>query len=141
MPGADVLGGFTAWSLGATGIAYTRVNWNGDNFTLGAPNVASVDEVHSPTRGVVMSVMERDPGERQVTFLIDSPIEIRAKLELFDVQGRRAAAPFEGRLAHGRTTIRWESTRADGTRVASGVYFARLTFAGGNRIAQIVVVR
>ena len=141
VPGADFLGGFTAWQLGATGIAFTRIQWNGSDFTLGAPSITSVDEVHSSARGLALSVAEPGPHAREVEFVVDSPVELTAKLELFDVQGRRTAAPFAGKLARGRTAVTWALTSSDGARVADGVYFARLTFAGGNRTAQVVIAR
>jgi hypothetical protein len=139
--GADYLGGFTAWQLGASGIAFTRVNWNGSDFTLGAPSVTSVDEYRSPARGVRLVLAGSDPRARAVTFLIDSPDALAAKLDVFDVLGRRIATPFAGTLARGRTPVAWPLERRDGGRVANGVYFARLTFAGGNRTAQVVVAR
>ena len=141
IPGADYLGGFTAWSIGSTGIAFTRVNWSGNDFTLGAPSVTSVDEVHSPLRGVTLALAGWSPHARAATFLIDAPAALAAKLEVFDAQGRRIATPFAGTLASGRTPVRWGLEQRAGTRVASGVYFARLTFAGGSRAVQLVVTR
>jgi hypothetical protein len=141
VPGADYLGGFTAWSLGASGIAFTRLNWNGDNFTLGAPNVVSVDEYRSPARGVRLGLANWSPRARTVTFLIDSPVALAAKLEVFDAQGRRIATPFVGEVAVGRRAVTWDVTKRDGARAANGVYFARLTFAGGNRTVQLAVAR
>jgi hypothetical protein len=128
--GADYLGGFTAWSIGATGIAFTRLNWNGSDFTLGAPSVVSVDEYRSPARGVSLGVAARSPHAREVTFLIDSPIALAAKLEVFDAQGRRIATPFAGDLEPGQHAVTWALTTSGDSRVPNGVYFARLDFAG-----------
>jgi len=141
VPGADYLGGFTAWSLGATGIAFTRVLWNGAEFTLGAPSVTSVDEYRSPTRGVRLSLADWSPHARTASFVIDSPVELAAKLEVFDAQGRRVATPFHGTLEPGRLTVAWGLTTSDGGRVADGVYFARLSFVGGQRTAQLSIAR
>jgi hypothetical protein len=141
IPGADYLGGFTAWSLGATGIAFTRVLWSGDDFTLGAPSVTSVDEHRSPLRTLGLSLAGWRPDARVATFLIDSPLALAARLEVFDAQGRRVATPFVGALARGRTVATWELTTRAGDRVANGIYFVRLTFAGGNRTVQLAVAR
>jgi hypothetical protein len=141
VPGADYLGGFTAWSVGPTGIAFTRVLWNGNDFTLGAPTVTSVDEYRSPLRGLRLALADWSPHAKAATFLIDSPAEVAAKLEVFDVQGRRIATPFDGVLAQGHASVTWPLAASDGARVASGVYFARLTFAGGNRSVQLAVTR
>src|SRR5262249_43395793 len=136
---ADYLAGFTAWTPGSSGIAITRVNWNGNDFTLGAPSVTSVNEVHSAAKGVRMALGNYAPDARRVTFLLDSPLELEAKLEVFDAQGRRTVSLLDGKLARGRTAIVWELSNRDGGRVASGVYFARLSFAGGNRSVRIPV--
>jgi sucrose-6-phosphate hydrolase SacC (GH32 family) len=141
MPGADLLGGFTAWSPGASGIAFTRVLWNGDQFTLGAPSVTSVDEYRSPARGVRLSLVDVGPRPTAVSLVIDAPLELSARLDVFDVQGRRVATPFKGQLARGRTSVAWPLTSRDGVRVASGMYFVRLAFEGGNRTLQLTVTQ
>lgn len=137
--GADYLGGFTAWSIGATGIAFTRMFWNGTEFTLGAPQVTAVDEYRSPARGLRFGALPRSPDARSVLFQIDSPLELAARLEVFDAQGRRVATPYEGTLATGRTMVTWDFVARDAGSVASGVYFARLRFAGGHRTARVIV--
>ena len=139
--GADYLGGFQAWTPGATGIAFARVIWNGNNFTLGAPSVTSVDEYRSPARGVTLSLVERSPNAGRVTFRIDAPLDLAAKLEVFDAQGRRIATPFDGMVAAGRTDVAWDLAAQNAARVASGIYFGRLRFAGGMRSVRIVVAR
>lgn len=141
VPGADLLGGFTAWSPGSSGVSFTRVLWNGTNFTLGAPAVTSVDEYRSPARGLQLRLVESKPGAGRVVFAIDSPLELDAKLEVFDPQGRRIAVPYAGRLGQGQQRVSWDLTAADGRRVASGVYFARLRFAGGIRTLALPVAR
>jgi hypothetical protein len=141
VPGADYMGGFTAWSPGPTGIAYSRVMWNGSDFTLGAPSVTSVDEVRSPARGVNMRLAGWSPSAPRVTFVIDSPVQLSAKLEVFDAQGRHTATPFDGTLARGQNTVTWELVTREGARVTNGVYFAHLGFAGGSRTVQVAVAR
>ncbi len=141
LSGADYLGGFTAWQLGSSGIAFTRVVWNGGDFTLGAPSVASVDEYRSPVRAVSLRLGDWSPGGRTATFWIDSPVALAAKLEVFDAQGRRIAAPFDGVLVRGRNKVTWALATQEGARVADGVYFARLRFAGGSRTVPVAVVR
>jgi hypothetical protein len=139
--GSDYMGGFMAWAPGRTGIAYARVNWNGSDFTLGSPGVTSVDEVRSTARGVSLSLAGWSPSAPRVTFVIDSPVELAAKLEVFDAQGRHTAIPFDGTLVRGRNTVTWELVTREGTRVTNGVYFARLGFAGGSRTVQVAVAR
>ena len=140
VPGGDYLAGFTAWGPVFQGIAITRMSWQGSDFTLGQPTVTGVDEVHSSARGVSMSLVGFSPHAGRVAFQLDSPLALDAKLEVFDTQGRRVATPFAGRLAAGRTTLHWDVARTQ-RAVTSGVYFARLSFAGGSRTAQIPIAR
>jgi hypothetical protein len=137
----EYLGGFTAWAAGKMGAAYTRMVWTGSNFTLVAPSVTSVDEYRSPARGLTLALLEGIPQARQARFRIDSPLALEARLGVFDTQGRRLATPFDGQLAQGRTEVRWDLRGRGAASVASGVYFARLRFAGGERMARIVVAR
>ena len=139
--GADYLAGFTAWGPGNAAIAMTRITWNGDDFTIGVPTVTAVDEYRSPARGVRMSLAGCRPGARRVTFLIDSPLALEARLEVFDPQGRRAASLLAGTLARGRTSLTWSLSGGERGGVPSGVYFARLSFAGGVRAVRIPVAR
>jgi len=136
--GADYLAGFTAWGPVFQGIAITRMAWQGSDFTLGLPTVTGVDEVRSPARGVSLSLPGFSPHAGQVTFAIDSPLALEAKLEIFDAQGRRVASLLSGRLATGRTSLAWEVARQG---VRSGVYFARLAFAGGSRSVVLPITR
>jgi hypothetical protein len=136
VPGGDFLAGFTAWGPVRVGIAITRMTWAESDFSVGFPVVTSVDEVHSGARGVRMSLEGYTPRTRRITFALDSPAELAAKLEVFDTMGRRIASLLDGRLRKGRSSLVWEPRAA-----ASGVYFARLTFPGGVRAAQIPIAR
>jgi hypothetical protein len=137
--GADYLAGFTAWGPFFQGIAITRMAWSGSNFTVGLPTVTSVDEVHSTARGVRMSLEGYAPHADVIRFRLESPGALAAKLEIFDAQGRRVASLLSGRLAAGRTTVGWRVS--GGSHVASGVYFARLSFAGGVRAVRLAIAR
>jgi hypothetical protein len=86
-----------------------------------------------------MSLAGYSPHARAVTFQLDSPLALSARLEIFDAMGRRVATLWDGSLAAGRTSVTWDVSR--GARVASGVYFARLSFAGGIRAARIAIAR
>lgn len=139
--GADFLAGFTAWGPVLQGIAISRMNWNGSEFTLGRPVVTAVDEYRSPARGLTMCVTGGVHGAGRVTFDVDSPLALPAELELFDAQGRRVRTVFAGTLSVGRSQLVWDLTSADGGAVASGAYFARLAWRGGSRTTNVIVVR
>jgi len=137
----DFLAGFTAWGPFFQGIAITRIHWNQQQFTLASPEVSAVDEVHSRTRGVRMNLAGWSPGAARVTFVIDTPEPLEAKLEVFDALGRRRASLLPGALARGRTSVTWDAAGVAGRGAASGVYFARLSFPGGMRMVQIPLLR
>jgi hypothetical protein len=137
--GADYLAGFTAWGPFYQAVAISRMAWNGSNFTLGLPTVTSVDEVHSTARGVRMSLEGYSPHANVIRFRLETPGALAAKLEIFDAQGRRVASLLGGSLPAGRSTVEWEVARA--AHLASGVYFARLSFAGGVRAVRLAIAR
>lgn len=137
----DLLAGFTAWGPLYQGIALTQLEWNSGEFTLGLPTVVSVDEVSSPARAVRMHVSGATPGSRRVEFRIETPVELDARLEVFDVAGRRRARLFEGPLSAGSRVVPWLQAAAGERAVEEGVYYARLTFPGGVRTATVIVAR
>jgi glycosyl hydrolase family 32 len=139
LSGADYLAGFTAWGPFFQGIAISRMTWNGSNFTLGLPSVTSVDLVHSAARGVRLSLSGYTPHADRVRFELDTPVALEAKLEIFDAMGRRVASLLARGIAPGRTNVVWDVSSGSG--VASGVYFARLSFAGGVRAVMLPIAR
>ena len=136
--GVDYLAGFTAWGPTLQGIAISRVSWQGSEFSLGQPTVTGVDEYRSPARGVSMSLPGFAPHADRVTFQLDSPLALEARLEIFDTQGRRITSLLAGRIAPGRMSLTWDVAHEG---IASGVYFARLSFAGSSRSAILPIAR
>ncbi len=58
------------------------------------------------------------------------------RLEVFDLRGRRVATVVDCGLGAGGHEATW-----DGRDLPCGVYFARLTAAGGTAITALTVVR
>jgi hypothetical protein len=139
LSGADYLAGVTAWGPFFQSIAISLMTWNGSNFTLGQPSVTSVDDVHSTARGVRLSLGSYAPDADQVRFELDTPVALDAKLEIFDAMGRRVASLLDRPIQPGRTHVAWDVGKDSG--VASGVYFARLSFAGGVRAVRLPIAR
>ena len=65
----------------------------------------------------------------------------RARLEVFDVEGRLVCRLFDGELNDGNYTMRWDGTSASGVAVSSGTYFCRMTGPGGMVTRQMVLLR
>lgn len=68
---------------------------------------------------------------------VPGPVSVR----VYDVQGREVAALLDGPLAAGTHTLTWDGRAADGRRLAAGVYFVRLTGAGGSDTTSLTVLR
>ncbi|MFQ5512575.1 MAG: metallophosphoesterase [Candidatus Krumholzibacteriia bacterium] len=64
-----------------------------------------------------------------------------ANLSIYDVRGRRVATLVDATLPAGDYTALWDGRRADGRRLARGVYFGVLRFGGETRTRKIVYVR
>jgi len=59
-----------------------------------------------------------------------------AKVELFDVAGRKVAVLYDGQANAGSTTLSWSTARS----LRAGAYFARLTANGVQQARQIVLL-
>jgi flagellar hook assembly protein FlgD len=51
----------------------------------------------------------------------------KATIEIFNLLGKLVATPYDKYTQAGLTTIEWDGRNSDGTSVASGIYFYRLT--------------
>lgn len=73
------------------------------------------------------------------SFLLSgAPQERTAEIEVFDTSGRRMARL---RTLVGGPPAEWDGRLPDGTRAASGVYFARVTSGSWRDTARLVLVR
>ena len=67
-----------------------------------------------------------------IRFAIPAPADVR--VALYDVQGRLVRTLVDGTRAAGRHSVDWDGADDAGRRVASGVYFYRLS--AGERVAE-----
>jgi hypothetical protein len=82
-----------------------------------------------------------NPFNPRTTLVFELPAAGHARLELFDARGRYLATLVDGVLAAGRHELTWDGRAADGSVVASGVYFARLIAAGSVDGLKVALVR
>lgn len=97
---------------------------------LGANPVAVGDP---PGRTGLSLALPRRPVRGEAVFELAAPAGRAARLEIFDVRGRRVATPFDGPGEGAVRLVRWPGTGAGG-----GVFFARLASAGESRILRFV---
>jgi len=137
--GADFLAGFTAWGPSFQGIAIARMHWQGSDFTLGGFASTGVDD--TPASAAPASLVARARGGSRVRFTWQLASAAHAQLEVFDLSGRRIATPIDAPQPAGSGTLLWRALGPDGTPLASGTYFARLTTPQGQAAARFTVTR
>ena len=81
-----------------------------------------------------------NPVFRSTRFAFTLSREADVQLEVFDLNGRRVAAPFSGHAAPGTTSAEWPLTSTGGSPVPAGIYFARLRGLGQTAVTRLVVL-
>ncbi len=77
------------------------------------------------------------PGAR-VSFA--TPGDVHSRLTIFDAGGRRIAVIAEGVFPAGTHRITWDGQDDRGRRVASGVYFLRMTAPGFREVRRLILL-
>jgi subtilisin family serine protease len=63
-----------------------------------------------------------------------------ARVDLYDVAGRRVAELYNGQASAGRTTVAWSGRGSNGESLRQGAYFARLTANGVQSSRALVLL-
>ena len=111
-----------------------------DSFRLDCPEIAGVGG-RDGTRGVLMTISKLRWGAAEVGLHLELPSRMSVQLAVYDIAGRRRATLIDGEVPGGVTEVSWDGRDQVGARVASGIYFVRLAFAGGARLSKIVMLR
>ena len=136
----DYLAAFSAWLF--DGIHISRMYWSGPDFTLRVPAVTGVDEVGARTASLRLRVLDFQPTAAVVRLELESPVAMPVKFEIFDLAGRRISTLANRTITAGTTLLKWDrSGHERGRRAPSGVYYARLSYASGARVARLPLVR
>jgi hypothetical protein len=125
----------------ADGIQIARMYWNGPDFSLQIPAVTGIDVAGSATASVRLSVLRFDPRSRRVRLRISLPSALSVRFDVYDVAGRRLRTLVDRRLPAGDTFVEWDRSSGAEAALPSGVYFARLTYESGSRVARIPYIR
>ncbi|MBN1212792.1 MAG: T9SS type A sorting domain-containing protein [candidate division Zixibacteria bacterium] len=64
-----------------------------------------------------------------------------AKIEIFNVLGKVVAVPFDGIAGAGSNEITWNGTNLAGSKVASGIYFYRLTAGDFSETKKMMLLK
>ena len=126
--GADL-----AWSAtfnGGQDVYYTRL-WRPD--LIGVPEPAPRFELYPGTP---------NPFRSSTTLHFDVPSSGgHAKLEVYDVGGRRVTTLENRWLAGGAHAAQWDGTDAAGRSVGPGLYFSRLQIGGSSKTGRLLRMR
>jgi len=68
-----------------------------------------------------------NPFNPATTISFNMPLSGRAKIEVFNILGKLVAVPFDGLAEVGSNEVVWDARTSAGSKVASGIYFYRLT--------------
>ena len=102
----------------------------------GEPGDGTIDDRRLRFRMLGHSVF----GERP-SFLVDLPSAGHARLDIYDLQGRRVRTLADRDFPVGATVIAWDGRDAGGSVVGRGLYFARLAMPSGSRMVKVVLTR
>jgi endonuclease/exonuclease/phosphatase family metal-dependent hydrolase len=81
-----------------------------------------------------------NPLTREAVFAFDLPTAAPVSLAIYDLTGRRVASVVSGSLGPGRYQMPWRAVTEGGARVPGGLYFARFTTPGMERVARLIVL-
>jgi len=101
---------------------------------------ASVPPAHAANVGFV-SALTPNPTTRGVSFRFALAQPGRARVDVFDAQGRRVATPIDADYEPGTFAGAWNGLDARGVRVNAGVYTVRLRAPGIDQSRQLAYTR
>lgn len=146
IPGGHAPIGQGSWLAGLRGSAASsgsgpHDNTRGglDNFFVNFDPTLAVDPVGG--RAELALVAAPNPVRGLASLRFAMPVEGRAALGIYDVEGRLVRAVTAGTLAAGSHLATWDGTTAAGAPARGGVYFAKLSAAGRNVVSRFVLLR
>jgi hypothetical protein len=116
---------------GSLALRMTYVMGTGNDIGVVAEDVTGAPPA-TPPRGLLAILAARpNPATDLQTFLIEIPAStLGAKLEIFDLSGRRIWRAPDGAVAAGLQEIDWDGRDDGGRIVGAGVYLVRLVGDG-----------
>jgi len=123
----------------------SQVSWHDPHaFVLrdSCPPRPPLDVAGTPqTARIELEVLGRRPDMAPIAFQVRLPARGRAELAIFDIAGRRVRTLLDEEVPSGEKIVRWDGRSGLGETSGTGVYFARLSWVRGQRVAKLVLLR
>ena len=131
---------FNLWQFNGPPASPQEVVIDDFQFTPWPAPVVAVDEP-APSRHLALSLASSNPASGGVTLRCAIPRPGSARLDVFDVAGRRVRTMSAGPLGPGAHELGWDGRGDSGARLPEGVYLLRLECAGQRATARVVLLR
>jgi len=109
-----------------------------DDFRLLAFVAGATDVGDTPVRSLSLAAPFPNPSREPLTLRFTLPEAAHATLRVYDVTGRVLATLADAELAAGAHAATWSGADRSGRGVPPGVYFARLSAGGRERVQRIM---
>ena len=120
---------------------YAPDNPGVDSLKLWCPQVSGVTDPAARRNTLGLVVIRSRMDSPDVGFGLELPARTTVKLAVFDIAGRRRTTLLDRELPAGLTSLVWNGQDESGGRVASGVYFVRLSCENGTRVSKLIMLR
>ena len=115
--------------------SYAEAQTSGIYRFAGNPQTSAGEESRLPA-AFALDQNFPNPFNPSTTIDFHLPVSAPVRLEVFDVLGRKVATLVDGERQAGRSRVTWDARDA-----SSGVYFYRLSWAGGTITKSLVLTR
>jgi hypothetical protein len=105
------------------------------------PPTAGVGDPKGLPSQLRLAVLHPYLGSASVGLRLELPWRAPVHLAIYDIAGRKLTTLINREMPAGVSNVGWSGTDDSGRRVASGIYFVRLSSAKGARVSRIVMLR
>jgi hypothetical protein len=89
--------------------------------------------------GFKLAFLRNSPVGHSGAFLVELAEDTRARLDVFDLQGRRLRSLADRTMPAGATVVAWDDRAASGARLGPGGYFVRMRAGQQVRTTRVFV--
>lgn len=137
--GGDFLHGRTLFD-GRTDLSAVRADFF-SAYAVVEETTTAVAPAPATIRGEVELGARPNPFNPKITVWFRSPVSTGARVEVYDVRGRRVRSLWQGRLEGDvRQSVSWDGRDHDRMHVASGTYYLRLITDSGVSASRAVTL-